>query len=164
MKTVNRDVYINDRACACRDSSKACCRVVLESTKKLDFKRLSARHEAVEGLTTWDLARFRLPRHPGFADLESPTNLKYISLKFPTVQGELLFSAAVLSSEEIYSDLIVCRANLSFHDVTDREAFQAQFNLIVGLRDLDLKEYQSNLAELERRANSCVRPTRSKTR
>ena len=87
-QTVNRDVYINDRACSCRDPSKACCRVVLESTKKLDFKRLSARHEAVEGLNTWDLAIFRLPRHPGFSDLECPSNLKYLCLKFPTVQGK----------------------------------------------------------------------------
>ena len=41
-ETVNPEVYINDRACACRDPGKACCRVVIERTKKLAFKRLSA--------------------------------------------------------------------------------------------------------------------------
>lgn len=88
IETVNKEVYINDHTCECRDPSKACCRVVIESTKKLAFKRLSAQKEAVDGLNTWDLAQFRLPRHQGFVNLESLSNLKYICLRFRTVQGK----------------------------------------------------------------------------
>jgi len=51
-------------------------------------------------------------------------------------------------------------ADSRFRDVIDREAFQARFQLIAALRDLDLEEYQKTLAVLRRRASSSARPTR----
>jgi len=87
---LDKDVFINRKSCRCRDTN-SCRQVVIESVSKLDFKRHSAQNELEKGLNTWDLARFRLPRHPGFRDTEQLTNVQYIRLDFSTVREKEAF-------------------------------------------------------------------------
>lgn len=57
-------------------------------SKTIDLRRSSASQASGKGLYTWDLARFRIPRHPEFKDVEIVVKVKYMTLKFETLDGE----------------------------------------------------------------------------
>ena len=56
-------------------------------------RRLSAQDKNEQGLHSWDLAPFRLPRHPKYRDLDVVSKVKYICLDFPTVEGQSILEA-----------------------------------------------------------------------
>ena len=62
---------------------------MIESKKKLiDLRRLCATQSAGKGLDTWDLARFRIPRHAEYKGVEVLTKVKYLTFDFPTTQSK----------------------------------------------------------------------------
>ncbi len=56
IETVNGEVYINDRACACQDASKACYSVVIECTKEINLKGSRRRRKATRTQGFWNLS------------------------------------------------------------------------------------------------------------
>ncbi|KAI9651586.1 MAG: hypothetical protein M1831_000597 [Alyxoria varia] len=79
---------VNANLCDCRKRSKKECTVaVLESSKSkyISIRRLRSQQGSAQGLYTWDLARFRMPRHPDFNSVEVVPKVKYLRLDFPTV-------------------------------------------------------------------------------
>ena len=91
------DTFVNTEKCNCRKNSKKRCHVViLESkAKTIKIRRACSLHVSDKGLYTWDLARFRMPRHPEFGDVEVVPKVKYLRLEFPTVEGKPLRHLAV---------------------------------------------------------------------
>jgi hypothetical protein len=152
-EAVDKSVFINGNACDCRNPSKCCRKVVIESkAKTIDFRRLCALDEKFEGLNTWDLARLGLPRHPGFGDLEPLTKTKYICLKFSGMKGKSCpFSFPFYGSYAVYDRVLM--------NSLEKEAFRAKFDEVVELRDLDCEKYYKALESVERRANQRDRPT-----
>ena len=64
--------------------------MILESKKKkINLRRYHASQKSGKGLYTWDLARFRSPRHPEYDDVEILAKVKYLTLTFETVEREL---------------------------------------------------------------------------
>lgn len=83
-------IHVDPQQCKCRRSPKSCRRVVLQANEKtINVRRLSAREKNEQGLHSWDIAPFRLPRHPKYRNLEVVPKVKYICLDFPTVEGKL---------------------------------------------------------------------------
>lgn len=52
------------------------------------LRRFFALQASGKGLYTWDLGRFRIPRHPEYKDMEVVAKLKYLTLKFESLVGE----------------------------------------------------------------------------
>jgi hypothetical protein len=86
---VDKEIFINASACACKNPQKECLRVIIESksSKCLNLRRHVAQDEGPKGLTTWDLSLLKIPRHPGFHLLESLTKTKWLCIKFPGEKG-----------------------------------------------------------------------------
>ena len=55
--------------------------------KTIDVRRFYASQSSEKGLYTWDIARFRIPRHPDYKDVEIVPKVKYLTLRFNTVAG-----------------------------------------------------------------------------
>lgn len=89
---IEEDIFVNESACLCKRSPEKCLRIVLGSNKKKKIK--VRKHSALEpdsrGLHSWDLARFRIPRHPGYKDIEV-VEKKYLCLDFKTRQAKKEF-------------------------------------------------------------------------
>ena len=87
---MDANVYINRSACGCRNPGLRCDRVVLES-KKTDFtvRTLSAEKKGDQGLDSWDLSAFRLPRTEKFLKAAKNEKVKTLELKFADVNGKL---------------------------------------------------------------------------
>ncbi|KAL8670233.1 MAG: hypothetical protein Q9168_005222 [Polycauliona sp. 1 TL-2023] len=82
-------ISVNPSKCHCRANSKTPCRtvVIVTTEKTIELRRFSsASQEPGRGLYTWDLARFRLPRHPQYKDVEVVKKVEYLELKFGTVE------------------------------------------------------------------------------
>lgn len=86
---VKNHIFVNPERCDCRRNSKRECRTVIIETKNkfIDLRRFNASQVAKSGLYTWDLARFRVPRHPDFKDVEILPKVSYLTLAFDTVEG-----------------------------------------------------------------------------
>lgn len=84
------EVFVNDQSCNCKKNPASCARIVLETKEKgkMTIRKHSAGERDEKGLHSWDLARFRLPRHPQYKDLEVLPKIKYICLDFPTVPAK----------------------------------------------------------------------------
>ncbi|KAL9046609.1 MAG: hypothetical protein Q9214_000594 [Letrouitia sp. 1 TL-2023] len=83
-------VFVNPESCDCRRNSKRECHTVViesgNSKKSIEIRRLCALQPSEKGLYTWDLARFRFPRHPEYKHLEVLSKVKYLTLKFESVK------------------------------------------------------------------------------
>ena len=86
---VSEHIFVNPESCDCRRNSRRdCFTVVIETRGKvIDLRRSSASQASGKGLYTWDLARFRIPRHPEFKDVEVLVKVKYMTLKFDSLAG-----------------------------------------------------------------------------
>lgn len=88
VETVDRSICLKPDLCLCGNPRKICRRVVLGSTSKtLDIRRHRAKEEKQTGLYSWDIAKFRFPRHLEYKNLEL-LGKKYICLDFDSVSGE----------------------------------------------------------------------------
>lgn len=90
---LSTEIFVNDQSCYCKKSPTTCKRIVLEAKEngKMNIRKLSAQEKHEKGLHSWDLARFRLPRHPKYKDVEVLTKVKYICLDFATVAAKDIF-------------------------------------------------------------------------
>ncbi|KAL8678286.1 MAG: hypothetical protein Q9186_005336 [Xanthomendoza sp. 1 TL-2023] len=113
-------ISVNPERCYCRQNSKkACQRVVLETTDKaFDLRRFEAAQTSAKGLYTWDLARFRLPRHPQYKDVEVVKKVEYLTLDFDTVEEKDEFRKELVLLEKVrkiemqmYQDILSERRN-----------------------------------------------------
>ncbi|CAF9925233.1 MAG: hypothetical protein HETSPECPRED_005781 [Heterodermia speciosa] len=60
--------------------------IVIETKNKtIDLRRSNASQASGTGLYTWDLARFRIPRHPDYSHVEILPKVEYLTLKFNSV-------------------------------------------------------------------------------
>ncbi|KAL8644728.1 MAG: hypothetical protein Q9226_007618, partial [Calogaya cf. arnoldii] len=86
-------IYVDPERCYCRQNSRKPCRTVIIVTKDktIDLRRFHASQESGKGLYTWDLARFRIPRHPQYNDVEVVKKVEYLTLEFDTVEGMCIF-------------------------------------------------------------------------
>ncbi|KAL8735771.1 MAG: hypothetical protein Q9166_000635 [cf. Caloplaca sp. 2 TL-2023] len=84
-------VFVNPERCYCRQNSKKPCRTVVIDTKDktINLRRFHASQESGKGLYTWDLARFRTPRHPQYKDVEVVKKVEYLILEFDSVDGKV---------------------------------------------------------------------------
>lgn len=82
-------IYVDPERCYCRQNSRKPCRtvVIVTKDKSIDLRRFHASQESGKGLYTWDLARFRIPRHPQYKDVEVVKKVEYLTLEFDTVEG-----------------------------------------------------------------------------
>lgn len=85
---LDANVFINPQACKCQKAPQTCKRVVLE---KVTVRKLSAQQKHEKGLNSWDLAPFRLPRHPKYRDIEVLSKIKYICFDFASVPAKESF-------------------------------------------------------------------------
>lgn len=87
---LSTEVFVNDQACYCKKAPTTCKRIVLEAKEKgkMIIRKSSAQEKGEKGLHSWDLARFRFPRHPEYKDLEVLPKTKYICLDFATVAAK----------------------------------------------------------------------------
>ena len=87
---VDSSISAKPQTCVkCKDQNKTCSRILIQSSsRKWNFRRLSAQLENEQGLASWDLACFRYPEHPAFQNLEQLTKVKYMSLHFETIARE----------------------------------------------------------------------------
>lgn len=85
------NVFVNRQACRCNHSPQSCKRVVLESRTKLVVRRSSAQEKLERGLTSWNLALFRLPRHPRYREIEILPRIKYMCFDFATFSAKHSF-------------------------------------------------------------------------
>ena len=90
---LSTEIFVNDQLCYCRKSTESCSRLVLGAKKrgKMNIRKLSAHERHEKGLASWDLGRFRLPRHPKFKDVEVLRKVKYICLDFHSVAAKEKF-------------------------------------------------------------------------
>ncbi|MCJ1348194.1 hypothetical protein MMC31_006425 [Peltigera leucophlebia] len=80
--TFGEEIFVNESACLCKKSPTTCLRIVLSSkNKKIRFRKHCASESGSEGLDSWDLARFRIPRHPRYKDIEV-VEKEYLCLDF----------------------------------------------------------------------------------
>ena len=87
---LSTEIFVNDQSCYCKKAPTKCQRIVLEAKEKgkMIVRKYSAKEKGETGLHSWDLARFRFPRHPGYKDLEVLPKTKYICLDFETVAAK----------------------------------------------------------------------------
>ncbi|KAG6999498.1 hypothetical protein G7Y79_00034g069210 [Physcia stellaris] len=96
-------IFVNPESCDCRRNSRRdCFTVVIETRGKVvDLRRSSASQASGKGLYTWDLARFRIPRHPEFKDVEVLVKVKYMTLKFETLAEKDEFLSELKQLEKV---------------------------------------------------------------
>ncbi|KAL8975099.1 MAG: hypothetical protein Q9197_000678 [Variospora fuerteventurae] len=105
-------IFINPESCNCRKNSKtACLTSVLETKDKLiPLRRSCAAEPAARGLYTWDLAKFRMPRHPQYKDVEVLEKVKYLTLKFASVEAKDEFRKELRLLEKVRDlEMDMCR-------------------------------------------------------
>lgn len=103
--TLGEDIFINESACLCKRSPEKCSRIVLGSKrKKIKVRKHSALEPDSRGLNSWDLARFRIPRHPGYKDIEV-VEKEYLCLDFKTSAAKAEFRNELLSLFRYVRDL-----------------------------------------------------------
>ncbi|KAL8919556.1 MAG: hypothetical protein Q9172_004931 [Xanthocarpia lactea] len=104
-------VFVNPEKCHCRQNSKRpCCTVVIDTKDKtIDLRRFYASQEAGKGLYTWDLARFRIPKHPQHKDVEVVKKVEYLTLEFDSVEEKDVFREELRSLETVRNlDIQTC--------------------------------------------------------
>ncbi|KAI4276398.1 MAG: hypothetical protein L6R38_005681 [Xanthoria sp. 2 TBL-2021] len=96
-------IYVNSERCYCRQNSKKPCQIVIIETKDktIDLRRFYAAQAAEKGLYTWDLAPFRIPRHPQFKELEIIRKVEYLTLEFESVAAKDEFRQELESLEKV---------------------------------------------------------------
>ena len=101
------DIYVNPKGCDCRKHPKNECPVVFlkSKAKYLKIRRFYSQHDSENGLDTWDLACFRMPRHPQFAKVEVVPKVKHLRLEFLNVEGERAEPSAI--SYHFHSQLMI---------------------------------------------------------
>ena len=91
------DIFVDTSACLCRKSPNSCSRIVLSSKKKkIKLRKLSASEPGPQGLHSWDLALFRIPRHPGYNDIKI-VEKKYLCLDFSKMATKTEFRDSLRS-------------------------------------------------------------------
>ncbi len=89
---LDTNIFVDEQACDCKKSPQNCLRIVLDSkAKKISLRKDSAKEKHERGLNSWDLARFRIPRHPKYKETEVLHKVKYVCLDFPTVAAKTEF-------------------------------------------------------------------------
>ncbi|KAL8770395.1 MAG: hypothetical protein Q9209_003821 [Squamulea sp. 1 TL-2023] len=105
-------VFVDPERCYCRPNSKKPCRIAIVVTKDktIDLRRFYAAQESGRGLYTWDLARFRIPRHPQYKDVEVVKKVEYLTLEFDSVEEKDEFRTELRSLETVRNlDNQMCR-------------------------------------------------------
>ena len=84
------DIFVDTRLCDCRKLPKKECQVAIvkSNTKYMQIRRYCTRDSTESDLDAWDLARFRMPRHPGFDEVELVPKVEYLRLQFHGNDGE----------------------------------------------------------------------------
>ena len=117
-------VYANSKACGCRNAKRHCRAVVLESKRDYFTARtLTAEQQGDQGLESWDLSVFRLPR--------PLDKLKRTSIN------------------ERVKTLV-----LEFADVSDKDVFLYELNLLENIRAYHQNEYEKHFREKKKRAKA----------
>lgn len=89
--TLGEEIFVNESACLCKRSPEKCLRIVLNSKKKkIKLRKHSALEPDSRGLHSWDLARFRIPRHPRYKEIEV-VEKDYLCLDFKTKPAKAEF-------------------------------------------------------------------------
>lgn len=102
--TLGDDIFVNESACSCKRSPTTCPRIVLSlKKKKIKLRKLSASQPGSQGLHSWDLARFRIPRHPMYKDIEV-VEKEYLCLDFQTRAAKAEFRDELQSLFEYVRD------------------------------------------------------------
>ncbi|CAL8584243.1 hypothetical protein XPA_009848 [Xanthoria parietina] len=96
-------IFVDPERCYCRQNSRKPCRtvVIVTKDKTIDLRRFHASQESGKGLYTWDLARFRIPRHPQYKDVEVVKKVEYLTLKFDSVEAKDEFRKELRSLERV---------------------------------------------------------------
>lgn len=80
--TLGKEIYVDESRCLCKKSPTTCPRIVLASErKKIKLRKHCASEPGSDGLNSWDLARFRIPRHPRFKEIDV-VEKEYLCLDF----------------------------------------------------------------------------------
>ena len=139
---MKESVFVNPESCDCRKRSKReCLRIVLETSSKLiDLRRSTASQSSGKGLYTWDLARFRIPRHPEYEAVEVLPKVKYLNVSFNTIAGQSQPTKSCSSQQFKYADTNV-----------EKEEFLLELKSLERVRDLENKIYRNLLMESTRR-------------
>lgn len=89
--TLGEEIFVNESICLCERSPEKCLRIVIGSKKKkIKLRKHSALEPGSRGLHSWDLARFRIPRHPRYKEIEV-IEKEYICLDFQTKTAKAEF-------------------------------------------------------------------------
>ncbi|CAO1606101.1 hypothetical protein XANCAGTX0491_009600 [Xanthoria calcicola] len=105
-------IFVDPERCYCRQNSRKPCRtvVIVTKDKTIDLRRFHASQESGKGLYTWDLARFRIPRHPQYKDVEVVKRVEYLTLEFDSVEAKDEFRNELRSLERVRElDNRICR-------------------------------------------------------
>ena len=84
------DTFVNPELCLCRKYPREECQVAIlkSTTKYMQIRRHCTQGLSESDLDTWDLARFRMPRHPQFEKVEVVPKAKYLRLEFPSTESK----------------------------------------------------------------------------
>ncbi|KAG8527787.1 uncharacterized protein KY384_007941 [Bacidia gigantensis] len=83
------EVAVNPKKCECRKPGSQCQVAVLKSTNKhMQIRRHSTQGTSESDLDNWDLARFRMPRHPLFKKVEVVPKSEHLWLEFPSADDK----------------------------------------------------------------------------
>ncbi|KAI4283343.1 MAG: hypothetical protein L6R38_002229 [Xanthoria sp. 2 TBL-2021] len=117
-------IYVDPERCYCRQNSRKPCRtvVIVTKDKSIDLRRFHASQESGKGLYTWDLARFRIPRHPQYKDVEVVKKVEYLTLEFDTVEEKDEFRKELRSLEKVRNlDNNMCRNIIAEKQIKDHK-------------------------------------------
>ncbi|KAI4256860.1 MAG: hypothetical protein L6R42_005986 [Xanthoria sp. 1 TBL-2021] len=117
-------IYVDPERCYCRQNSRKPCRtvVIVTKDKSIDLRRFHASQESGKGLYTWDLARFRIPRHPQYKDVEVVKKVEYLTLEFDTVEAKNEFRKELRSLEKVRNlDNDMCRNIIAEKQIKDHK-------------------------------------------
>ena len=102
--TLGEEIFVKESACSCKKSPTTCLRIVLSTTKKrIELRKHCASEPGPQGLHSWDLARFRIPRHPRYKDIEV-VEKDYLCLDFQTIAAKTEFRDELRSLFEYVRD------------------------------------------------------------
>ncbi|KAL9009118.1 MAG: hypothetical protein Q9173_005830 [Seirophora scorigena] len=121
---LTNSTFINPERCNCRrNSKKECLTAVLETKGEvIDLRRSCASEASGRGLYTWDLAKFRMPRHPQYKDVQVLEKVKYLTLRFESVEAKDEFRKELRLLEKVRDlEMDMCRDILREKQNRDRK-------------------------------------------
>ena len=85
--SVDASIHVEPKSCGCRNPTRHCNRVILESKRYFTIRMLIADQEGDRGLESWDLSVFRFPRPEKWKNTTVNEKVKTLELQFTGEDG-----------------------------------------------------------------------------